>query len=109
MFGTINETGTGASGFCFAFDVATNTMSAMLALTAGRGAGVWMAGQGAAADPQGNLYVLTGNGDFDGKSQWGESFLKLAYTPLLNGATFFSRCWIPLPRMTKFTRYVNSD
>ena len=63
--GTINETGMGASGFCFAFDVDTNTMSAMLALTAGEGAGVWMAGQGAAADAQGNLYVLTGNGDFD--------------------------------------------
>ncbi len=84
--GTINETGAGASGFCFAFDVASNTMSAMLALTAGEGAGVWMAGQGAAADAQGNLYVLTGNGDFDGKSQWGESFLKLAYTPPSGGA-----------------------
>jgi hypothetical protein len=84
--GTIDETGTGASGFCFAFDVATNTMSAMLALTAGEGAGVWMAGQGAAADAQGNLYVLTGNGDFDGAKLWGESFLKLAYTPPSNGA-----------------------
>lgn len=40
-----------------------------------------MGGQGAAADPQGNLYVITGNGDFDGSSQWGESFLKLKYTP----------------------------
>lgn len=40
-----------------------------------------MAGQGAAADPQGNLYLVTGNGDFDGSSQWGESFLKLKYTP----------------------------
>jgi len=40
-----------------------------------------MAGQGIAADPQGFLYVLTGNGDFDGAGQWGESFLKLAYTP----------------------------
>ena len=53
----------------------------MLATTAGEGAGVWMAGQGAAADAQGYLYVLTGNGDFDGVSQWGESFLKLKYTP----------------------------
>jgi hypothetical protein len=84
--GTIFETGTGASGFCFAFDVASNKMSAMLALTSGEGAGVWMAGQGAAADPQGFLYVLTGNGDFDGVSQWGESFLKLKYTPASGGA-----------------------
>ncbi len=40
-----------------------------------------MAGQGAAADPQGFLYLITGNGDFDGTTQWGESFLKLKYTP----------------------------
>jgi hypothetical protein len=79
--GTIYETAVGASGFCFAFDIATNKMSAMLALTSGAGAGVWMAGQGAAADSEGNLYVITGNGGFDGASQWGESFLKLKYTP----------------------------
>jgi hypothetical protein len=77
--GTVFETGSGASGYCFAFDAATNQMSAMLALTSGEGAGVWMAGQGAAADAQGFLYLLTGNGDFDGVSQWGESFLKLKY------------------------------
>ena len=84
--GTINETQAGvASGYCFAFDVATNAMTAMLAMTSGEGAGVWMAGQGAVADPQGFLYVLTGNGDFDGVSQWGESFLKLKYTPPSRG------------------------
>jgi hypothetical protein len=83
--GTIYETAPGASGYCFAFDIASNTVSAMLAMTAGEGGGVWMAGQGAAADPQGNLYILTGNGDFDGISQWGESFLKLKYTPSSGG------------------------
>ncbi len=80
--GTTLETQAGvASGYCFAFDVATNKVSAMLALSAAEGAGVWMAGQGAAADAQGFLYVITGNGDFDGVSQFGESFLKLKYTP----------------------------
>jgi hypothetical protein len=79
--GTVYETAAGASGYCFAFDVATNVITAMIALTKGAGAGVWMAGQGAAADAQGDLYVLTGNGDFDGISQWGESFLKLKYKP----------------------------
>jgi hypothetical protein len=87
--GTIFETGAGADGFCFAFDVATNKMGPMLAMTAGDGAGVWMGGQGVAADPQGFLYLLTGNGDFDGKTLFGESFLKLKYTPSAsgNGAT----------------------
>jgi hypothetical protein len=79
--GTIFETAAGSSGYCFAFDVASNKVSAMLALSAGEGAGVWMAGQGPAADAQGFLYLITGNGDFDGVSQWGESFLKLQYTP----------------------------
>ena len=84
--GTINETEAGiAAGYCFAFDVASNTVSAMLALTAGEGAGVWMAGQGPAVDAQGYLYVITGNGDFDGVSQWGESFLKLKYAPPSGG------------------------
>jgi hypothetical protein len=84
--GTVFETGGGAAGYCFAFDVASNKLTAMLALTAGAGAGVWMAGQGAVADSAGHLYVITGNGNFDGKSQWGESFLKLNYTPP-SGAT----------------------
>jgi hypothetical protein len=83
--GTVYETGRGAAGFCFAFDVAGNKLSSLLALTAGEGAGVWMAGQGPAADAEGNLYFITGNGDFDGMSQWGESFLKLKYTPASGG------------------------
>jgi len=78
--GTIYETAPGASGYCFAFDAASNKLTTILALTAGEGAGVWMAGQGPASDPQGYLYVISGNGDFDGTSQWGESFLKLKYT-----------------------------
>jgi hypothetical protein len=83
--GTIYEVAEGASGFCFAFDVAANRMAAMLAMTAGHGAGVWMAGQGIVADPHGDLYVMTGNGDFDGKSQWAESLLKLKYVPPSQG------------------------
>jgi len=79
--GSFFETGSGANGFCFAFDVRSSQLSAMLALTAGKGAGVWMAGQGVVADSNGFLYVLSGNGDFDGVSQWGESFLKLKYLP----------------------------
>jgi hypothetical protein len=84
--GTIFETGNGANGFCFAFDVASNQVTTVMATTAGEGAGIWMGGQGAAADSNGFLYVLTGNGDFDGATQWGESFLKLQYTPP-SGAT----------------------
>ena len=85
--GTIQEAANGSAGWIFAFDCASNTISAALATTQGRGAGIWMAGQGLAADDQGYLYAITGNGDFDGKTQWGESFLKIRYTPPANGAT----------------------
>jgi hypothetical protein len=79
--GTVQETGSKAAGWIFAFDCATNTIAAALALSQGEGAGIWMGGQGLVADAQGFLYAITGNGDFDGQTQWGESFVKVQYTP----------------------------
>jgi hypothetical protein len=40
-------------------------------------AGIWMSGGAPSADAAGNLYVITGNGVFDGTSAFGDSFLKL--------------------------------
>ena len=79
--GTVQETGNGAAGWIFAFDCATNAITAALAMSQGEGAGIWMGGQGLAADDQGFLYAVTGNGDFDGATEWGESFVKVKYTP----------------------------
>ncbi|MBV8105521.1 MAG: hypothetical protein JO223_13030 [Hyphomicrobiales bacterium] len=79
--GTIFEVEKGAAGFCFAFDVASNRFTALLALSKGTGAGVWMGGQGVAADEAGDLYLVTGNGGFDGVDEFGESFVKLKYLP----------------------------
>lgn len=79
--GTVYETAAGAAGYCFAFDTYTNRFTALLPTTVGEGAGIWMGGGGPAADPDGNIYLVTGNGDFDGKTLWGESFLKLKYVP----------------------------
>lgn len=44
--------------------------------------GIWQAGNGAAADTNGNLFVMTGNGIFDGSTNndYGDSMLKLATT-----------------------------
>jgi hypothetical protein len=48
------------------------------------GGGIWQAGGGPAADPQGNIYVETGNGTFDadpslgGGIDYGDSFIKLS-------------------------------
>jgi hypothetical protein len=79
--GSVQETAAGSSGYCFAFDVATNKVTAMTATTQGAGAGIWMAGSGLACDANQDCYVMTGNGSFDGAAQWGESFIKIRYTP----------------------------
>lgn len=79
--GSVNETANGSSGYCFAFETATNKVTAMLATTSGKGAGIWMAGAGFACDGNQDCYAMTGNGAFDGVSQWGESFIKIRYTP----------------------------
>lgn len=80
--GTVQETGNGAAGFCFTFDTYTNRVTAMLSTTAGEGAGIWMAGGGLSCDATSTYcYAITGNGDFDGVAQWGESFVQFQYTP----------------------------
>ena len=84
--GSVNETANGSSGYCFAFDTATNKVTAMMATTKGKGAGIWMAGAGLACDKDSDCYAITGNGDFDGISQWGESFIKIRYTPPAAGS-----------------------
>jgi hypothetical protein len=38
--------------------------------------GVWMGGGGPAADTNGNIYITTGNGPWDGMTAWGDSVLK---------------------------------
>jgi hypothetical protein len=44
----------------------------------GGNGGVWQAGRGLAADGDGNVYAVTGNGDFDGFTNFGEAFVKFA-------------------------------
>jgi hypothetical protein len=79
--GTVQETQTGAAGWIFAFDVVAGKLAAALALSQGHGAGVWMAGQGLAADAAGNIYGVSGNGSFDGLTDFGESVFKIRYKP----------------------------
>ena len=43
----------------------------------GYGNGVWMAGNGPAADASGNIYFATGNGTWNGTSDIGDSLIKL--------------------------------
>jgi hypothetical protein len=41
-------------------------------------AGIWMSGGAPAFDGSGNLYALTGNGQYDGNTNFGDTFLKLS-------------------------------
>jgi hypothetical protein len=43
----------------------------------GNAGSFWQAGRGPATDESGNIYAITGNGDYDGVRNFGESFLKL--------------------------------
>lgn len=81
-FGTVAETASSARGWVIAVDMDRFQVAAAWASTArGSGGGIWHSGAGPAADMAGNIYVLTGNGDFDALTDFGESIVKLAYTP----------------------------
>jgi hypothetical protein len=43
----------------------------------GKNGGIWMSGGGVAADAAGNLYFSTGNGDWNGTTDLGDSIVKL--------------------------------
>jgi len=79
--GSVMETVNGSAGWVIGYDCKTDTIAVTKAMTQGLGAGVWMAGQGIAADKEGFLYLITGNGSFNATNDWGEAVLKLQYTP----------------------------
>jgi uncharacterized protein (TIGR03437 family) len=59
----------------------------------GSGVAVWQGGRGLAADPNGEVYFSTGNGSYDGATNWGESVLHL--TPALEVADWFTPAQYP--------------
>ena len=66
-------------GFLLAYDAKTLAqVSALNTSPTGSAASIWQSGQGPAADAEGNVYVVTGNGSWDGKRNFSESFLKLS-------------------------------
>jgi outer membrane protein assembly factor BamB len=68
-------------GFLFGYDAKSLQQIAVLnTAPTGEGASIWHSGQAPAADAEGNVYVVTGNGSWDGKANFSESFLKLSPT-----------------------------
>ena len=88
------------TGWIIAYDAGTLTRSSVLNVTPnGSRGGMWMAGAGPAADAQGNIYVLDGNGTFDttltsagfpNKGNFGNAFLKIATAGGLSVADYFA-------------------
>src|SRR5712671_1070617 len=73
------------TGWLLSYDAASLNQIAVLNMSPnvdgygqfGGAGGVWMGGGGPAADDQGNVYISTGNGFYDGGPEWGNSVLKL--------------------------------
>ena len=85
-FGSVFETSRDSRGWIIAIDTGAWRVSAAWAGAArGFGAGIWQAGSGPAADRDGFIYCMTGNGTFDAVTDWSESFLRLQYTPPTGG------------------------
>ena len=86
-FGTIKETAKAARGWVIAIDIAKWEVAATWCSTArGIGGGIWMSGAGPAIQSDGSIWVVTGNGDFDGKLDFAESVVRLRYTPASPGS-----------------------
>lgn len=80
-------------GWILAYDVAGlqnpalgRTPAAWCSTPRSGAGGIWMSGGGPSGDADGNIYFATGNGRFDGITEFGESFVKLTYHPPANGS-----------------------
>ncbi len=68
-------------GWVMAYDAKTLNQVGVTCITPnGTEGGVWMSGRGPVVDASGNVYYMSGNGDWDGTSNFGDSFLKYATT-----------------------------
>ncbi|HEY1938065.1 MAG TPA: hypothetical protein VGJ33_09035 [Candidatus Angelobacter sp.] len=73
------------TGWVLAYDAASLTQTGVLNMSPnadgygqfGGAGGVWMGGGGPVADEQGNVYLTTGNGPYDGGPEWGDSVLRV--------------------------------
>ncbi len=73
--------GDGSQGLVLAYDAkALQQRAVWMSTPTGQDGGIWQAGQGPAADLQGNVYLMMGNGSFnanEGGRNYGSSFVRL--------------------------------
>jgi len=79
--GMTGETTKGDHGWVIAFDVDKfQQIAAWTSTPTTLAGGIWQAGQGPASDDQGNVYVMTSNGGWNGTTDFAESFVRLRAT-----------------------------
>jgi len=84
-------------GWLMSYDAATLQQIAVVTTSAnGYGASIWHSGLAPAIDASGNIYVATGNGDFDGSVNFGESVLKFSGTDLTLADWYTPDTWAAL-------------
>ncbi|MGA2596684.1 MAG: hypothetical protein ABSH09_06775 [Bryobacteraceae bacterium] len=65
-------------GWVMNYDISTLQQTWVFSTTPnGQGGAIWQSGRGIAIGDDGFLYAVTGNGDYDGISNWGESAIRL--------------------------------
>lgn len=68
-------------GWVFSYDAATLAQTALICLSPnGYGAGIWQAGGGPAAGVDTDIYATTGNGTWDGVTEFSQSAVRLSPT-----------------------------
>lgn len=66
-------------GWLFAYSTANLSQVGIFCTTPnGAGGSIWQSGGAPAVDPNGNIYALSGNGDYDGATNWANSLLKFS-------------------------------
>jgi uncharacterized protein (TIGR03437 family) len=87
-----HQDSTPAHGWIFGYDSKTLEQTAIRCLTPnGEMAGIWQGGAGLAADQNGDIYAVTGNGDFDStKDNYGQSIVKMNPAARLSVTGYFS-------------------
>ncbi|HEY1648228.1 MAG TPA: IPT/TIG domain-containing protein, partial [Terracidiphilus sp.] len=80
-FGSVGDIGGVYHGWVMSYNASTLQQEAIFNVTPdGDDGGIWSAGQGPIADSSGNIYFMTGNGDFnaniEGGTDYGDTFIK---------------------------------
>ncbi|HXK03136.1 MAG TPA: IPT/TIG domain-containing protein [Verrucomicrobiae bacterium] len=67
-------------GWMMSYDAANvaHQLGVFMSTPNGDGGSIWQSGRGPAADDSGNVYALSGNGDYDGVANFGQSLLQFA-------------------------------